>query len=184
MDQQPHIPVLLTARLRLRGFCQDDLTALAVIYADQEVMRYIRNGARTEAQTVAAIDMYIAEWSRHGYGVWAVVDRQSNHLLGMCGFVDRAELGYIFGRVSWGHGFATEAADTSLWYGFEHLGYDEIGAGALRENSGSRRVLEKLGMRQTANAFFDSHGGIYYHLERRNYHPLGVTVLERLEREQ
>jgi RimJ/RimL family protein N-acetyltransferase len=181
MDQQFHIPVLLTARLRLRGFCPVDLAALMAIYSDPEVMCYIRHGTRTGAQTAAVIDAYSAEWPERGYGVWAVVDRQNNALLGMCGFVDRAELGYIFGRASWGRGFATEAADAVLWYGFEHLGFDMIGAGALRENGGSRRVLEKLGMRQTANAFFDSHGGIYYHLERRNYRPLGATVLERLE---
>lgn len=176
MDQQSRAPVLLTARLRLRGFTPDDLAALATIYTDPEVMRYIRDGARTEAQTAAAIDAYIAEWTQRKYGVWAVVDRQNNLLLGMCGFVERAELGYIVGRASWGRGFATEAADASLWYGFAHLGFDMIGAGALRENAGSQHVLEKLGMRQTANEFFDSHGGIYYHLESRDYRPLGITT--------
>ncbi len=182
MDQQPRIPILLTARLRLRGFGPDDLAALMAIYADPEVMRYIRHGARTETETAATIDAYIAEWSQSGYGVWAVVGRQNNLLLGMCGFVERAELGYIFGRASWGRGFATEAADASLWYGFEHLGFDEIGAGALRGNASSRHVLEKLGMRQTANEFFDSHGGVYYHLQRRDYRPLGATMLAHPER--
>lgn len=177
MDQQPYIPVLLTARLRLRGFCQDDLAALAAIYADAEVMRFIRHGVRTEAQTAAAIDTYILEWAQRGYGVWAVVDRANNLLLGMCGFVDRAELGYIFGRASWGCGFATEAAGACLWYGFEHLGYDEIGAGALRENAGSRHVLEKLGMRQTANEYFDSHGGVYYCVEHSDYRSFVITSL-------
>jgi RimJ/RimL family protein N-acetyltransferase len=176
MDQQAHIPVLLTARLRLRSFRLEDLAALAPIYADPEVMRYIRDGTRTEIQTAAAIDAYIAEWSQYGYGVWAVADRQNSLLLGMCGFVERAELGYIFGRTSWGCGFATEAADASLWYGFERLGFDSIGAGALCDNAASRHVMAKLGMRQTANAFFDSHGGVYYRLECKDYRPLGTTM--------
>jgi RimJ/RimL family protein N-acetyltransferase len=63
--------------------------------------------------------------------------------------VDRAELGYIFGRASWGRGIATEAteateaADACIWYGFEHLGFNQIGAGALRDNTSSQRALEK-----------------------------------------
>lgn len=167
------VPTLVTARLRLRGFHRDDLATLAAIYADPDVMRYIRDGARTTAQTAANIDTYDAEWALHGYGVWAIVDRESEMLLGMCGFVERAEIGYIFGRASWGRGIATEAADTCLWYGFTHLGFDEIGAGALEDNAGSRRVLEKLGMRPEANDYFESHGGVYYHLPRADYHPRG-----------
>ena len=169
------VPTLVTTRLRLRGFHRDDLATLAAIYADPEVMRYIRDGARATAQTAANIDAYDAEWALHGYGVWAVVDRESGALLGMCGFVERAEIGYIFGKASWGRGIATEAASACLWYGFMHLGYEEIGAGALLDNAGSRRVLEKLGMRPQANDYFDSHGGVYYHLLRGKYHPHGPT---------
>ena len=170
-----HVTTLTTARLRLRGFVRGDLTTLAAIYADPKVMRYIRDGARTMEQAAANIDAYGAEWALHGYGVWAVTDEGSGSLLGMCGFVERAEIGYIFGRASWGQGIATEAADACLWYGFERLGYDEIGAGALRDNVGSRRVLEKLGMRPRANDYFDSHGGVFYHLARVDYQPRGLA---------
>ena len=167
------VPTLVTARLRLRGFHPADLTALAAIYADPAVMRYIRDGARTTAQVAANIDAYDAEWALHRYGVWAIVGPGSDALLGMCGFVERAEIGYIFGRASWGRGIATEAADACLWYGFTQLGLDEIGAGALQDNAGSRRVLEKLGMRPQANEYFDSQGGVYYHLLRADYRPRG-----------
>lgn len=167
------VPTLVTARLRLRGFHRDDLAALAAIYADPAVMRYIRDGARTTAQTAANIEAYYSEWALHGYGVWAVVDRGSDTLLGMCGFVERAEIGYIFGRASWGRGIATEAAGACLWYGFTQLGFEEIGAGALEDNAGSRRVMEKLGMRPQANDYFDSQGGVYYHLPQADYHPCG-----------
>jgi RimJ/RimL family protein N-acetyltransferase len=101
-------PTLLTPRLELRAFRADDLDALAAIYADPEVMRYIRGGVaegpRTREQTAASMDACAEEWAQHGYGVWAVVDRSNSHLRGVCGFVDRAEIGYIFGRASWGEG--------------------------------------------------------------------------------
>jgi ribosomal-protein-alanine N-acetyltransferase len=159
--------------MELRAFRPDDLDALAVIYADPEVMRYIRGGVaagpRTREQTAASMDAYAAEWDQHDYGVWAVVSRADGQLLGVCGFVDRAEIGYIYGRASWGKGIATEAARACLWYGFERLGYEEIGAGAKRENVASLRVLEKLGMRHAADDYSDLNGGAYYHLMRDNY---------------
>ena len=53
-----------------------------------------------------------------------------------------------------------EAAPACLTYSFARLGYDAIGAGALVENAGLRRVLEKLGMRRKPNAYFDANGGV------------------------
>jgi ribosomal-protein-alanine N-acetyltransferase len=107
-------PTLLTPRLELRALRPDDLDALAAIYADPEVMRYIRGGVveglRTRKQPSASIDAYAEEWAQHGYGVWAVMDRTDSQLIGVCGFVDHAEFGYIFARASWGRGIATEAA--------------------------------------------------------------------------
>jgi RimJ/RimL family protein N-acetyltransferase len=161
-----HAPVIVTPRLRLRGFRAHDLDALAMIYADAEVARYLRSGVRTQAQTASVLDEYIAEWPDQGYGVWAVAARDGGALLGMCGFVARAELGYIFARVAWGRGIATEAARACLQYGFERLGWDAIGAGALRENAASLRVLEKLGMRREPNDYFDANGGAWFVLRR------------------
>jgi RimJ/RimL family protein N-acetyltransferase len=174
-------PALLTPRLELRAFRLDDLDALAAIYADPAVMRYIRGdmaeGPRTREQTAASMEAYASEWEQRVYGVWAVIDRSSRQLLGVCGFVDRAEIGYIFGRASWGRGIATEAARACLWYGFERLGYEEIGAGAKRENVASLRVVEKLGMRCAPNDHFDLNGGAYYHLMRSDYTPPGDVLL-------
>lgn len=155
-------PILSTSRLSLRPFAPADLDALAAIYADPDVMRHIKGGVRTRERTAANIAAYGEEWRAHGYGVWAVTETE--RLLGMAGFVDRAELGYIFGRFSWGRGVATEAARACLRFGFERLGFDVIGAGALRENRDSVRVLEKLGMTPTPNAYFDINRGVYFTL--------------------
>jgi RimJ/RimL family protein N-acetyltransferase len=163
-------PLLITPRLTLRGFQRDDLDALAAIYADPEVARYLRSGVRTREQTATVLDEYIAEWRDLGYGVWAVEsrERESHALLGMCGFVGKAELGYILGRAAWGRGVATEAARACLQYGFERLGWDVIGAGALRANAASLRVLQKLGMRPAPNDYFDANGGAWFVLARED----------------
>ena len=94
-------PTLLTPQLELRAFRPKDLDALAAIYADPAVMRSIRGGAsegpRTREQTAASIEAYANEWAQHGYSVWAVIDRSNKQFFGVCGFVDRAEVSYIFG---------------------------------------------------------------------------------------
>jgi len=171
-------PELETERLLLRGFLPGDLVGLAVIYSDPDVMRHINGGVRSREQTAASIAAYTREWAEHGYGVWAVADKADGTLLGMCGFVERAELGYILGKPAWGKGIATEAARACLRHGFERLGFDAIGAGALRENLASRRVLEKLGMRAHPNDYFDHNGGVYYRMARADYTPGTGTALE------
>lgn len=164
-------PILTTERLTLRPFAPDDLDALAAIYADPDVMRHISGGVRTREQTAASIAAYADEWRAQGHGVWAVTatETKTGQLLGMCGFVGRAELGYIFGRFAWGRGIATEAARACLRFGFEHLGYDAIGAGALKENAASLRILAKLGMRPVPNTHYDNHGGAYFAIARAGW---------------
>ncbi len=171
----PSAPTLTTERLTLRPFAPEDLDALAAIYADPDVMRHINGGVRTREQTAAAIAAYEEEWRTNGHGVRAVRETATvtatatGPLLGMCGFVARAELGYIFGRVAWGRGIATEAARACLRFGFERLGYDVIGAGALKQNSSSQRILAKLGMHPVPNAHYDDHGGAYYSIARADW---------------
>ena len=57
-----------------------------------------------------------------------------------------AELGFAVSRDRWGQGYATEAARAVLDFGFADLGLRRIYATCRRENVGSSRVLEKIGM--------------------------------------
>jgi [ribosomal protein S5]-alanine N-acetyltransferase len=59
----------------------------------------------------------------------------------------RAELGYWIGRPYWGQGYATEAANTILEYGFSTLALNRIQATHLTRNPASGRVMQKVGMR-------------------------------------
>jgi len=57
-----------------------------------------------------------------------------------------AELGYWIGVPYWGNGYATEAAETLLGFGFDTLALERIWARAFVRNPASSRVLQKLGM--------------------------------------
>ncbi len=59
-----------------------------------------------------------------------------------------AELGYWVGVPYWGNGYATEAANALLDYGFNSLVLSRIWARAFVRNPASSRVLEKVGMQR------------------------------------
>ena len=83
------------------------------------------------------------------------------------------EVGWRLARSAWGHGFATEAAEASLEYGFVALGLEEIVSFTATGNTRSRAVMERLGMRHDPAGDFD-------HPRLAESHPLRRHVLYRL----
>ncbi|MBX3086607.1 MAG: GNAT family N-acetyltransferase, partial [Anaerolineae bacterium] len=82
---------------------------------------------------------------------WGVVHRADNALMGQCGLnrlPDGAvEVFYALAKGYWGQGLATEAAHAAVEYGFEVVKLLQIIALAYPDNTASRHVIEKLGMR-------------------------------------
>ncbi|MED0959557.1 GNAT family N-acetyltransferase [Bacillus paramycoides] len=61
---------------------------------------------------------------------------------------NRGELGYWIGQDYWGKGFATEAVNRMIHFGFIELGLNKIWASAISRNRSSIKVLEKSGLRK------------------------------------
>jgi RimJ/RimL family protein N-acetyltransferase len=163
--------VLDTPRLRLRPFALADHAAHAQIYSDPQVMRYMPRGPMTppEAQQASheVLRHFIDHWTRYAYGVWAVTDKVTGTLLGQCGLrflpqLNEVEVLYLLARASWGQGLASEAAEAALAYGFEQVGLERIIALTKPENTASRRVMEKLGMRYEKNLHIFHLEAVYY----------------------
>jgi len=168
-----------TERLRLRRFTPADLDAVRRIYGDSEVMRYMWDGrARTEEQIRDALAFLMDSWEKSGFGMWAVVQKERDEVIGRCGFFSldgtpEAEIGYILARAYWGRGYATEAASASLRYGFEQLGLERIVAVTRPDHLVSQQVLRKLGMVFERNAYYYGAEQVCYAASRDEYRPVG-----------
>lgn len=169
------MPELETARLYLRPFEPGDLDALALMFADPEVMRFLPAGQGiSRERTQAALSRYIESWETNGYGLYAVIEKSSSTLIGHCGLsqldhTDEIELAYGLRRASWGKGYATEAARACLRFGFEELNLDRIVGIVVPENIASQRILEKLGMQYIREAEYYNLQVRYYELSRLRY---------------
>jgi ribosomal-protein-alanine N-acetyltransferase len=162
-----------TLRLRLRRFIPEDRDDLYRLYRDPEVMKYLGKGSLTPVETDAMLSALLAQY-RYGFGMWAVIDRASNELIGRCGlgFLDQTsevELGYLLDRAYWGRGLATEGAQAALRYGFEVVKLERIVAVAKPENIASRRVMEKLGLKYEKEARYYNTDVVYYALSQEAY---------------
>jgi ribosomal-protein-alanine N-acetyltransferase len=119
--------VLHTDRLLLRPFREEDLDDLAALYGDAAVMRFLGEGRPMDrAQTRERLERMIRHWQEHGFGIWALFDKESGGFVGRCGVAclhrpGEAELAYTLARRCWGKGLATEAAGAVLRHAFEVL---------------------------------------------------------------
>lgn len=146
---------LTTGRLILREFEEDDWPAVLAYQSDPRYLRYYEGTGRTEEEVRAFVRMFIeqqAERPRRRFQL-AVALREGGRPIGNCGIrtdPERREgdIGYELDARHWGRGYATEAARAILAFGFGELGLHRVWAACVLENTGSARVLEKLGMRR------------------------------------
>ncbi|MEV4616358.1 GNAT family N-acetyltransferase [Kitasatospora sp. NPDC049258] len=175
---------LTTERLVLRRFTAADADLLVELDSDPEVMRHLSGGRATPREVVERelLPGYLDEYRRHpSFGHWAALDRAGGEFLGWFEFrphpggpPGEVELGYRLRRAAWGRGYATEGARALIRRGFAELGVERVFATTMAVNLGSRRVMEKAGLRLVRTFHEDwpepiegaEHGDVEYALER------------------
>ena len=143
-----------TKRLRLRELTEEDWPDVCRMLQDEEVMRAWEHPF-TEEEVRLWMARQIARYReyRHKYGLWAVVRKSDGRLIGQMGLTlqDRGdryvlEIGYVFEKAAWHHGYAIEAARALRDYAFRHICVDEVYS-IIRENNGpSLAVARRNGM--------------------------------------
>ncbi len=92
------------------------------------------------------------EWRDRGYGMFAILDIETDRFLGRAGLkwwpqFGETEVGWALRPDSWGHGYASEAARACVEWGFGKLGLEYLTAMIRPDNVRSVKVAERLGMK-------------------------------------
>ena len=175
MTQYDEHEGIRTERLFLRRFTKEDLEAYTRIMGDKEVGGWFPKGdGYTREESEKSLRNILNHWDKHGFGIWAIVDKTSSVLLGRCGLnliaeTSEVEIDFVVAPDSWGRGYATETAKAALAYAFKKLNLDRIIALAKPDNTASRRVIEKLGMRYIKNTEYWGITCAYYAISRSQY---------------
>jgi len=147
------MPALETGRLFLRPFSLDDAAELQERVSDVEIARNTLTIPHPYPEGEAArwIAGHQKRFEANGDVTFAIVDRASGRIAGAMGLVierehDRAEIGYWIAGEWRGRGYAAEAAEVVVRYGFEMAALNRIFASHFSRNPASGRVLQKAGM--------------------------------------
>lgn len=145
--------VVETTRLLLRRPVPTDARILSDLWRDERVQQYM-GGVLSQHDADTHVANVLQSWKDYKAGLWAVYKRENNRLIGLCGLsIFEAEIEIIYKLFPdyWGHGYATEAATTTLAYGFQILKLDRIIGVTQEANHASQHVLEKIGMHYMRN---------------------------------
>ncbi|HEX6128861.1 MAG TPA: GNAT family protein [Candidatus Limnocylindria bacterium] len=156
---RPKFP-LLTDRLLMRPFDDDDLGQLHAMQSDHEVVRFLywetRSIEEVQAQLERIKPMTRIDEKSDALRL-AALRRDSGELVGDYSLRlasrehRQGEIGFITHPAHQGMGFATEGSEVLLRLGFEELGLHRIFGSCDARNTASARVMERLGMRLEAH---------------------------------
>jgi RimJ/RimL family protein N-acetyltransferase len=171
----------------LRRFTTADADALAALHGDAAVMRYIDDGRPVPRDVVEQVTLpaILREYDElpTGFGQFAALAPDFAGWFALKPATstgldpDDVELGYRLRPAAWGRGLATEGARTLVCRAFTSLGVDRVVATTMAVNTGSRRVLEKAGLRHVNTFFADwpdpipgaEHGDVVYAVSRQEW---------------
>lgn len=145
--------ILETRRLYLREMTPEDYGALCLMLKDAEVM-YAYAHAFDDAEAQEWLDRQMQRYKEYGFGLWAVILKDTDEMIGQCGLTMQAcrgervlEIGYLFQKKYWHQGYATEAAKACKQYAFDTLHAEKVYSIIRDNNTASQRVAVRNGMK-------------------------------------
>lgn len=147
---------MVTRRLLLRPPRDSDLDALLALHADPAVNRFCAAATPQGLPAVKAqLQGWIDHWQVHGFGHWAIAERDHpERLIGFGGLMHRSVAGhaglFLYYRISpqaWGRGLASEMALHAFEQAFGQYRQESVVAAVLPNNAPTRKTLEGLGLR-------------------------------------
>jgi RimJ/RimL family protein N-acetyltransferase len=172
---------LMTDRLILRRWCQEDRAPFAAMNADPRVMEFMPKLLSRE-ESDHMIDRIEAGFEQRDFGLYATQLRLDSSFIGFIGlsvpafeatFTPCVEIGWRLASRVWNRGLATEGARAVIGESFGRLGLSALVSFTAKQNAASQRVMQKLGMTRNPAEDFD-------HPNLAEGHPLRRHVLYRL----
>ena len=146
-----------TDRLILRLMNESDIDGMLKIFTDKNVMKSFDLRSFSRGQMKKWVGRNLSHQNRYGYGLFSVILKSNQELIGDCGLEHTefegkpcVEVGYDFLSKYWNQGYATEAAKAVIDYAVGKLNVDaEVMCSFIRKNNkASQRVSEKLSMKK------------------------------------
>jgi RimJ/RimL family protein N-acetyltransferase len=163
----PHttIPVLETERLILRGNRLEDFDALAALWSDPGVVRFISGKPFSPEECWSRLLRYVGHWALLGYGFWAIEEKATGRYVGETGLADfrrgltpsldgTPEVGWVLASWAHGKGYATEAVKAAVTWGADKFGTTPLCCIISPEHRNSIKVATKCGFREHARTTY------------------------------
>ena len=155
---------LETERLLLRIPDERDVDGYLEVFGDPRTVEFLGMGVQTRDECAMGIERMRRHWDRYGVGLFTVLRKEDERLLGRVGFLlwdperwvgafreDLAgegletEIGWTLASEHWGRGYATESAIVCRDWALGELGLTRLISVIAPTNTASIRVAEKIG---------------------------------------
>lgn len=170
--------ILETKRLYFRKLVPSDDVHIFELDSNPEVHRYLGNHPITEMEQAKDYIVNInGQYERNGIGRMAAILKETGEFIGWAGLKleydenghdEFYDMGYRFIERYWDNGYATEAAQFFVDYGFNVLKMEKINASAIAGNIGSRKALEKAGLKYINSYDYDGEEAVWYEMINPN----------------
>jgi len=145
-------PVLNTDRLMLRELKINDAQAILNCFSNPDVLRHYGQNPLTSLDQVKQIINNFSKNYDEKRGIkWGIELKGQEGIIGTIGFQEwstehrRAEISYALFPESWGKGYAMEAVNRVISFGFQEMDLVRIGAIVFTENDASNKLLTQVG---------------------------------------
>lgn len=153
---------LTSERLLLRAIKVGDAPFFFKLFNSEGWLTYIgdRNITTIADAEKQILEKYIPSYTTNGYGSYLVEEKASGNPVGTCGIYKRANLdhpdiGFAFLPQYTGKGYGYESANAVMVHAREHLKLKTILAFTIPQNVASIGLLEKLGLQNKGNYFYE-----------------------------